>query len=181
MQYIQDQLTYMAATEPSGDLFGSLGIDWTLLGLQTLAFLVLLFVLKKFVYPPIVSMLDKRDEAIRASADAAMEAEQHAAEAEARTAELLDEAKREAAEIVATAKVEASQTTEDAIKKAELKTESMMSGARDELAKEVETAKRSLEANALELISLATAKVLNEKLDDKKDQSLIEQALKESK
>ena len=59
------------ATDNS-DLFGSLGINWTLLGLQTLAFLLLLFILKKFVYPPLLAMLDKRDEAVRASADAAM-------------------------------------------------------------------------------------------------------------
>ena len=68
------------ATENS-DLFGSLGINWTLLGLQTLAFVILLLILKKFVYPPLVAMLDKRDEAVKASADAAMEAEKHAAEA----------------------------------------------------------------------------------------------------
>ena len=61
-------------------------------------------------------MLDKRDDAVRASADAAMEAEKHAAEAEARTAELLDEAKQEAADIVSTAKEEAAKSVEDATK-----------------------------------------------------------------
>ena len=76
MEYITRQLVTVASTsEQGGDLFSSLGINWTLLALQTVAFLILLFILKKFVYPPLVAMLDKRDDAVRASADAAMEAE----------------------------------------------------------------------------------------------------------
>ena len=47
------------------DLFGSLGIDWKLLILQSVAFLVLLFVLSKWVYPPLAAMLDKRDKDLR--------------------------------------------------------------------------------------------------------------------
>ena len=90
------------AVQAETNIFTSLGLDWKLLVLQTLAFLLLLWLLKKFVYPPILAMLDKRDAAVKASADAAMEAERYAAEAEARTAELLDEAKHEAAAIVAT-------------------------------------------------------------------------------
>ena len=116
------------ATENS-DLFGSLGINWTLLGLQTLAFVILLLILKKFVYPPLVAMLDRRDEVVKASADAAMEAEKHAAEAEARTAELLDEAKREAADIVTTAKEEASKTAEEVARKAEAKADALLANA----------------------------------------------------
>lgn len=168
------------ATDNS-DLFGSLGINWTLLGLQTLAFLLLLFILKRFVYPPLLAMLDKRDEAVRASADAAMEAEKHAAEAEARTAELLDEAKREASEIVATAKEEASNTAEDIARKAEAKAQTMLSSARDELAKDVASAKKALASETIGLVAEASGRLLGGKIDATKDAELIAGALKESK
>ncbi len=175
-------LTQFAATAgEQQDLFGSLGIDWRLLALQTLAFLILLAILKKFVYPPLVSMLDQRDEAVKASADAAMEAERQAAEAEARTAELLDEAKREASEIVATAREEANKLAETTQKKAETRAENMLENARDEISKEIEGAKSALRSEALELVALATGSVLGEKVDAKKDKALIEKALKEAK
>ncbi len=179
MEYITKQLQIVAATEePSADLFSALGIDWTLLGLQVLAFLILLAFLKKFVYPPLVSMLDKREESVKASADAAMEAERHAAEAEARTAELLNEAKKEAAEIVATAREEASVAAEAMHDKSEKKAAAMIDSAKDEISKEIEGAKKALQSEALELVAMATGKVLEEKIDAKKDSALIKKALK---
>ena len=182
MEYITRQLVTVASTsEQGGDLFSSLGINWTLLGLQTVAFLILLFILKKFVYPPLVAMLDKRDDAVRASADAAMEAEKHAAEAEARTAELLDEAKQEAAEIVSTAKEEAAKSVEDATKKAEAKADAMLASARDELNKEVASAKKALATETIGLVAEASGKILGDKVDAKKDAEIIAKALKGSK
>lgn len=182
MEYITTQLVTIGATaEPSGDLFSSLGINWTLLGLQTLAFLILLFILKKLVYPPLVAMLDKREDAIKASADAAMEAERQAAEAESRTAELFDDAKKEAAAIVATARDEASRLAEDTHEKTQAKADAMLKTAQDEISKEIEGAKSALQSEAMELVAMATGKVLDEKIDTKKDGALIEKALKEAK
>lgn len=54
MEYI---ITNFATTDtsasPKGDLFGSVGVDWTLLALQLIAFVILMLILKKFVYPPL--------------------------------------------------------------------------------------------------------------------------------
>ena len=67
-------LTQFAAEPAKADLFSSIGIDWKLLVLQTIAFLLLLVILKKFVYPPIVAMLDRRDEMIKEAYEAAKQA-----------------------------------------------------------------------------------------------------------
>ena len=182
MEYIIKQFAAAEAAGASeGNLFLSIGIDWKLLALQALAFLILLMILKKFVYPPLVGVLEKRDADLRASADAAMEAERHAAEAQEETSKLLEQAKQEAAEIVATARDEASNMVETAQKKAEAKTDAMLNSAREEISKEVAGAKRQLESETLELVALATGKVLEEKVDTKKDGQLIEKALKEAK
>lgn len=174
-------INFAATSSEKQDLFGSLGINWQLLLLQTIAFLILLFILRKWVYPPLVNMLDRREEAVRASADAAMEAEKQAAEAEARTAELLDEAKKEASEIVATARDEAARSADETHRKAEAKAEAMLKSAKDELNKEIEAAKKDLKDETLDLVALATGKVLEEKVDAKKDSALISKALKEAK
>ena len=180
MEHILIQFASAGVAEKQ-DLFGSLGINWQLLILQTIAFLILLAILKKFVYPPLSSMLDKREDAIRASADAAMEAERHAAEAEARAAELIEEAKKEAAEIVATARDEAAETSDATVKKAENKAEALVNSAREEMAKELAGAKAALKSETIELVALATGKILDEKVDARKDSALIEKALKGTK
>ena len=50
-------LTQFASAEAhaaeKADLFSSLGIDWKLLILQTVAFLILLVIIRKWVYPPL--------------------------------------------------------------------------------------------------------------------------------
>ena len=170
-------LTFGTAAVEQQDLFSSIGINWTLLGLQVVAFLILLYILRRYVYPPLVAMLDKRDEAVKASADAAMEAERHAAEAETRTAELIDEAKKEAAEIVATAHEEATRTAETIHKKAEHRAEALVQSAKEEIAKEIDGAKKAIKSDALELVAMAAGKVAEVKVDAKVDKALIQQAL----
>lgn len=173
--------TTEGASDTKSDLFSSLGIDWQLLILQIIAFLVLLAILKKLVYPSLVAMLDKHDDSIRASADAAISAERHAAKAEEETAKLLDEAKQEANDIVTTAREEADQLISEAHKKAENQSETMIKTAKSEIEKEILEAKKALRNETLDLVVLASSKVLGEKIDTEKDQVLITKAIEEIK
>ena len=85
-----NNLHYFASAGAGSDsLLGPLGIDWRLFVLQTVAFAVLLLVLKKWVYPPILAMLDKRDESIKEGLEAAEQAKKAASESEKRTAAML--------------------------------------------------------------------------------------------
>ena len=61
------QLTVLAATaEASADegILAALGIDWMLLAIQLVAFLVLVWILRKFVYPVFIRIIDEREEKI---------------------------------------------------------------------------------------------------------------------
>ena len=95
-----------SGTPEKADLLGSLGIDWTLLTLQTVAFLILLFVLRKFVYPPMMEMLIKREKDLRAADLAAKSAKENADKAEEMTAEMMRKARAEANKIVTSAREE---------------------------------------------------------------------------
>ena len=105
-------LTQFAATEAKADLFSSLGIDWKMLILQTIAFLILLVILRKWVYPPLVAMLDKREKDLLAADKAAKSARENADKAEKMTNELMRKARGEANEIVAAAREEAAKLAE---------------------------------------------------------------------
>ena len=96
-----------SAAEAEKSFFEALWIDWTLLVIQTVAFLILLWFLGKFVYPPLTRMLEKREEDIEAGVKAAQDAEKKADVAREETAKLLKQARKDAADIVSTAKEEA--------------------------------------------------------------------------
>ena len=66
--------TYFAAEAPKADLFTSLGIDWKMLIFQGVAFIILVFLLGKFVFPILIKSVDDRQAKIEDTAKAAAEA-----------------------------------------------------------------------------------------------------------
>ena len=176
-------ITYIAIAAEGADqadLFGSLGIDWTLLLLQTIAFLILLAILRKWVYPPLLATLDRREKLIRESTEIALSAKKEAENAEKKTAALLKKARAEASDIVATAREEASSVVETAHQKAADKAEALVASAQNDIAKEVESARKLLHNETLDLVAEATGVVLGKKVDAKADALLIEKAIKEA-
>lgn len=171
-------LTQFASAEAhaaeKADLFSSLGIDWKLLILQTVAFLILLVIFSA------LSALSRADcaafSAVRMSFSRLSSI---ADKAEKMTNELMRKARAEASDIVAAAREEAASVVEQAAAKATAKSETIVSAAQAEIAKEVEQAKKALHNETLELVAEATGKVLHEKVDAKTDATLIATAVKE--
>lgn len=174
-------LTNFAASSSDSDLFGTLGIDWMMLGLQAAAFLVLVAVLGKFVYPVFMRIIDERQEKIEASVKAAEVAQKKAEEAEDHVAEELRTARKEAADIVATAKAEATAAVEAAEAKAKARAERIVQDAQEQIEKDVIKAKKALYNETLELVALATEKVVNKNFAASTDDSVIQAAIKEAK
>ena len=179
---IVTQLTWLASTSAEGgDIFTSLGIDWTLLAVQIVAFLILVAVLGKFVYPVFTRVIDERQEKIEASTKAAESAQENAEAAQAEVEKLLATARKEAKDIVATAKAEATAAVEAADKKASDKAKKIVESAHDQIEKDIIAAKKALHNETIELVGLATEKILKQKIDSKADQSLIAAAVKDAK
>ncbi len=141
-------------------LLESLGIDIQLLAVQTVAFLILLWALSKFVYPALSDMLEKREKTINDGIKAAVESEKKAEEAKAEIDELLNNARKHAGEIVSLAKAEATTIVEDASEEATLKAERMIDKAKDDISKEIEVVKAGLKAETMDLVAEATRRVV---------------------
>ena len=171
---------FAEATEAQGDIFSTLGIDWRLLIIQIVAFLILVFLLGKFVYPWLMKSVDERQANIEAASKAAVKAQKAAQASQETVAELLAEARKEAAEIVSTAKTESAEIVSLSEKKAQKNAERIIADAQGQLAKDVENARKVLYNDTLELVGLATEKVVKAKLDKKADSDLIAAAIKES-
>lgn len=171
-------LTNFAASSENNDLFATLGIDWFMLAMQAAAFLVLVFVLSKFVYPIFMRIIDERQEKIDASVKAATEAQQQAAQTQDAVAGLMKKARKEAGEIVETAKQEAAAALSAAETKSKSRAEQIVADARDQISKEIMAAKKDLHNETLSLVALATEKVVGDAIDVKADDKVIAAALK---
>lgn len=179
---MQSLLTQFASEKAAqGNLFAALGIDWRILILQIVAFLILVWLLSKYVYPWLLKAVDERHDAIEASAEAAKEAQLKAEAAEENTEKLLKKARGEAADILALAQKEASKVVEDAETKAAKKADHLVEQAEARIQSEVAAAKVALRSELTALVATATEKVLNQKVDSKTDAALISDALKETK
>lgn len=181
---MQEILTNFGSAEAAvqeKDFFAALGIDWQLLIIQTVAFLVLLWFLAKFVYPPLTRMLEKRDKAIEAGVKAAGEAEKKAAEAQEETAKLLKKARKDASDIVAIAKDEAVAMAAAADTKAKERTERLIADAHAQVEKDVVAARKALHNETIELVAMATEKVVGKTMSAKIDSDIIASSVKDAR
>ena len=174
-------LTQFAETAATNsNFFEALGIDWRLLILQIIAFLILVALLGKFVYPWLMKQVDERQADIEAAATAAVEAKKDAAASHEKTASLLAKARKEAAEIVSTAKLESQEMLTLSEKKAKRTAEQIVADAHVQIDADIARVKKELYNETLDLVTLATKKVIGNELDDKLDNKRIAAAVKDA-
>jgi F-type H+-transporting ATPase subunit b len=160
-------------------LFQALGIDVKLLIEQAIAFLILVAVLGKFVYPALMRAVDGRREAIEAGLKEAKESAEAAEKAQEQVNDLLAQARKDADDILARTHQEAASMVADAESKAKARAEQIVADARAQLSIDVSKAREALKKDTVELVALATERIIGEKLDDKKDADLVKKALAE--
>jgi F-type H+-transporting ATPase subunit b len=171
-------LTTFAA---EGNIFTSLGIDGQMLLFQAIAFLILVFALGKWVYPPLIKAVDDRQAKIEEGVAAAQAAEKKAGDAEAKVEAALKQARTEATDIVATAKLEATQMIEKAETQAKTRSERIVAEAQEDIAKEVIAARRTLEKDTLGLVKRAAGIVTAGVADDRLDAAMIKKSVEGAK
>jgi len=169
--------TNFAAEQASGGLLGALGIDGRLFVTQLVAFLVLLAILKKWVYPPIIRSIDKRQESLDATVKEASEARKALEKAEAKADEILVSARKEADALLARSNDATASAIQSAETKAKERAEQIVADARVTLDADLRKAQALLRKEAVSLVAAATEKVIGEKVDAAKDVKLIESAL----
>lgn len=172
-------LTQFAAAQAESNMLDSLGIDLKLLAFQVVAFLLLVIVLGKFVFPVFFRIIDKRQADIEESARAAAESSEHADKVKAEVDAMLKKARREATEIVSTAKTEAEAMVADAESKAKTNAEHILASAREDIDKEIVAAKKQLHNESIDLVVAAAEKVLGTHVDAKLDKKVVETSLRE--
>lgn len=160
------------------ELFSKLGIDWKLLIAQIVNFLVLLFILWKFAYGPVLAMLEKRQKKIEKGLKDADEAGKKLEESADMQKEILKNARTEAKDIVEKAREQAEKAKSEIALEAKVQAEKIIAGAKSEIQQEKQKTIAEIKSEIGSLVVAATEKIVGEKIDGEKDKKLIEEAIK---
>jgi|YelNatPaOPRAMG01_1025707.scaffolds.fasta_scaffold01694_10 F-type H+-transporting ATPase subunit b len=152
---------------------GALGVNLPGLLFQAINFLLLLFILQKFLYKPILNAIKSRQEKIRKGLEEAEKATQRLAEAEAEAERILAEARAKAQEIVSQATQEGSRVREDIIAQAKAEAARILERARMEAERERELAMAEIRRQAIDLAVLTARKIVGQALDEKAQHRII--------
>ena len=159
----------------------ALGINIPGLVAQIVNFLLLLFLISRFAYKPILNMLNQRSEQIKESLEAADRARQEAQQSEANIQAQLDAARREGQTIIEQASRSAEQLREEIQQVARQEAETIRQRAQADFDLERQKAIADLRRQFADLTVTAAERVINESLDRAKHQSLISEVLEQSR
>ncbi|MBX4201424.1 F0F1 ATP synthase subunit B [Candidatus Saccharibacteria bacterium] len=165
--------------ESSSGGISSLGLNLKAFIFQLITFLIVLLILKKFVWPKIVTTLEERRKTLEQSLADAKATEESLQQANVKSAEILQAARVQADAALA----EASTRAEDIIAKGEAaageRVARVIKEAEERLEQDRQKLHDELKAELAGLVAAATEKVLQKKINEREDRALIEQSLKE--
>ena len=151
-------------------------IPW---GTHVLAFLALVWVVKKFLWGPLLSLLDERRESVEESFAKAEALKADAVKLQVEYKEQLQQAHVEARDLVNKAQADAGKLRETLQAETQAQIEKARKEASDRIAQETETAKNQLRNYVADLAVSAAEKFLSEGLSDDQKRRLTDETLPE--
>ncbi len=158
----------------------SLGLDLKLFIAQLINFGVILFIVWKWVYTPLVKAMDARAQKIEQGLKDAETGARLKETAEEEKQKLIVEARKQAKEIIEQAEADAKARQEQMIGKAKDEVQRVVTEGKQRLRDEQDVMINEAKERVAELVVVATERVLREKVDAKKDSGLVRAAIDEA-
>ncbi|SEA69504.1 F-type H+-transporting ATPase subunit b [Thalassobacillus cyri] len=146
---------------------------------QLFFFLVLLALLAKFAWGPLMNIMKEREEHIANEIDTAEKSREEAARMQREASEELKKTRQEAQAIIDDAKKTAGQQERAIMESAREEAERMKLAARQEIEQEKEKAVQALKDQVASLSVLVASKVIEKELSEQDQQQLINDYIKE--
>lgn len=147
-------------------------IFWTLI-----TFIILLIVLRKFVWGPLIDGLKRREEGIRQNIDAARQQQEEAEALRARNEEQLIQARGEAQQLLGEAKQRSQQLAEEQKQALEAEIDKLRERALAEIEQEGHKVIEQVREQAVELVTVAAQAMLSRSLTDADREEIVRQTL----
>jgi F-type H+-transporting ATPase subunit b len=147
---------------------------WTIV-----TFLVLLTLLAKFAWRPLLEALESRQQAIRKSLDDAQEAKQELERLHRESAHIIRQARVDAESIITQSRADAGRLREEMRQKAKTEAEGIVRTAERQIQLETTRALQQIRREAVDLSVMIASKLLQRNVTMEDNERLIEEALKE--
>lgn len=148
--------------DPNVSLFG-----------QMITFLIFVFVVMKFIWPPLMEAVEERRKKIADGLAAAERGQQDLAKAESRVEELITDARGQAAEILDQARARANEIIAEGKAEGQRERDRQLMAARAEIEQETNSAREALR-NQVSAVALAGAeKILKREIDAASHEALL--------
>jgi F-type H+-transporting ATPase subunit b len=143
--------------------------------IQGVVFFLVAWAVMKFIWPPIVQIIENRQKTIAAGLAAASKSEKDLAEAEARSKEIVREARDRAAQIVDMAGKRSNEIVEEAKSTALSEAQRLVEQAHEEVARETTRAREGLRQEVGKLAVEGASRLLGREIDSKAHAELLDQ------
>lgn len=158
----------------AGDLLSPNGglMFWTLV-----VFLILVFVLGKFVFPKITAAVEAREKALEDAIEAAKRDREEAGRALAEQQRQIESARAEAQKIIVDGRHLGEKMRSDMLEETQRQQQAMLERARREIEAEKDNAIADLRREAIDLAIAGAGKVIEQNLDDQSNRKIVESFL----
>lgn len=160
-----------------GELISKLGIDWKLLVANTITFFIVLWVLRKFAYRPIMNVLERRQQTISDGLQAAKQSGEELTAMQQEKQVVLKAAKVEAQAIISAAKEQGETVKQKLAEQATSESTATLERTKELLDRERQAMVRQAKVELADLVVTATTKVLDQTLDAKTRTHLSDRAI----
>lgn len=159
------------------ELIKTFHIDIKLILAQLVNFAIVLFVLKRFAYGPVLKMMEERSEKIEKGIENAENAGKKLTEIVEKEKAVLVEARKQAQEIITKAELMAVKSKDEIVVEAKAQAEKILSDSAKKIEQEKDQMMQEVKGQIAELVISATGKIVDMKIDGEKDKELINKAL----
>jgi F-type H+-transporting ATPase subunit b len=160
--------------------FASLGINLPLLVVFIINFIVLLILLRLFLYKPVLKMLDERARRTKEAMELAEATKKEYEQARIEVQKQIDQGRQEAQAIITKALQTGERLREESREEATKQAQAIIERTRAELESEREKLVDGLRKEFVEIAISAAEKVIRETLDKERHRKLIEETLQQS-
>lgn len=142
-------------------------------------FLVLLTLLAKFAWKPLLQALEHRQEMIRKSLDDAEQAKKELEQVQQESAKIVAQARTDADTIITNTRADGAKLQEDLRQKAQTEAASIVANAERQIQQERDLALSQIRQEAVDVSLMIASKLIKRNLSQEDNEALIEEALKQ--
>lgn len=163
------------------EILKSFGVDPILLGAQIINFLIVFFILKKFLYKPVLELLSKRQTTIKEGLKHAEEARVKLEKVIVEEKNILRNAQMQAKKIIEEAREESIGLTRQMNDSAKKQAEKILSDAKEQIIRESNAAEKRLAVSTSKLAISFLEKALSEFFSSEEQKEVVSNALSKIK